>query len=768
MSTIEPDHVWDLWSKASEQDASLTPAEFASRFGDEAADVQALLEVALDVREQAPPPSLVNLLTGEISPEDGRPRFAGFRLEEELGHGTSGIVFRATDLRPGGDGETVALKILNPLLAAAPERRELILREADIAGGLDHPGIVRVQESGVERGYAWIAAEHVEGTPLDEVIEDELPRVERARRAIDLVLQTCRALAHAHERGIIHRDLKPANVLLDNEGGIHILDFGLARSEGTAFALSSTGDSVGTPLYMAPEQARGDPDLGPQVDIFALGLLLCELAAGRRLASDPNLLRVLRRRARGGAGLPRQTVAGLASGLRSIVRRCVERNPADRYASCTELERDLLDVRDGRRPGMGSLSAVARSVRRLRRHPWRTISISSVLVVLGWAASYAWRTWPREVRFHSHLETKTLWIDGELIGNTPTSARLRPGRHTAEFCFEPHAPDPRAVFREEVFIPRGQDPLHLFFHFEPSLTVCNSPLFSFAELPVEREFADCPDHDGPLVWVQVSAKLGSNRRENVRLTVCGEVFERAPNVTAFRLPLGRHTISIEADGYRRIEREIELTNQRLCMFSFEMDPIDSPWHTVLLYSLAEYDVQRGIVDQDGLRVFLEPGREPGNDDFFVEKVYWGPTRNLEPGHVLVEVELPVSPGDLDLMIMTEATTPCGWSLVEAGASPEDLAPIWLAGPKNPPETGFARVAADEVRAEGALVHQGLKADLVRRLEGSTRLYLRFSAGGVSVGDDTSTACALRCNGLPDFRPDGSIVWWPAMRIRVRE
>ena len=768
MSTIEADHVWDLWSKASQEDPDLTPAGFASRFGEEAAEVQALLAVALDVKDQAPPPSLVNLLTGEISPEDGRPRFAGFRLEEELGHGTSGIVFRATDLRPGGKGETVALKILNPLLAAAPERRELILREAEIAGELDHPGIVRVHESGVERGYAWIAAEHVEGRPLDEIIEDELPQEERERRAIDLVVQMCRALAHAHEHGIVHRDLKPANVLLDDDGKIQILDFGLARSEGTAFALSSTGDSVGTPLYMAPEQARGEPHLGPQVDIFALGLLLCELATGRRLASDPNLLRVLRRRARGGAGLPRPMAAELAPGLRSIVRRCVERHPADRYASCSELERDLLDVREGARPRMGSLSAMARSSRRLRRHPWRTIAISGALVALGWAVWHAWWTWPREVRFYSHYETKTLWIDGELIGNTPVSTRLRPGRHAAELCFEPHVPDPNAVFREEVTIPRGRDRLHLFFDLEPQTALQRLPLFSLDDLRAGREFSDCPDHDGPLAWAQVSANLGSNRRETIRLTVCGEVFEEASNVVAFRLPLGRHTIAIEADGYRPIERTIELVNQRLCMLSFEMDPVESPWHTVLLYSVEEYDVQRGIVDQDGLRVFLESGKESGSDSSFVEKVYWGPTRNHEPGYVLLKVDLPVSPGELDLMIVSDAAAPCGWSLVEAGASPEELIPVWLTGPEDPPRNRLGQSGAEELRRASRLSLESVEARLVRQLAGSTTLYVRLSAGGVPVGDDATTACALRCNGLPAFRPDGSVVWYPAMWIRVQE
>jgi eukaryotic-like serine/threonine-protein kinase len=247
MSTIEPDRIWDLWAEALEKDHELTPAGFAEQFGDQAREVLATLKIALDVQDQAPPPSLVNLLTGEPA-EDGTPRFAGFRLEEELGHGASGLVFRATDLRTGRPEAEVALKILNPLLAASPDRRDLILREAEIAGQLDHPGIVSILDSGAERGYAWIAAEYVEGGPLDEVIDERLSQQERERIAIDLALQMCSALAHAHGLGVIHRDLKPANLLVDEEGRVRIVDFGLARSEGTAFALSSTGDSVGTPL----------------------------------------------------------------------------------------------------------------------------------------------------------------------------------------------------------------------------------------------------------------------------------------------------------------------------------------------------------------------------------------------------------------------------------------------------------------------------------------------------------------------------------------
>ena len=144
--------------------------------------------------------------------------------------------------------------------------------------------------------------------------------------------------------------------------------------------------------------------------------------------------------------------------------------------------------------------------------------------------------------------------------------------------------------------------------------------------------------------------------------------------------------------------------------------------------------------------------------------------------MVLAVELPVSPGHLELQPEVESAAPGGWSLVEAGASPEDLIPIWLEGPEDPPASVLGGWLPAEARAAGDTLGPDavgdatgtIEEELVRRLGGSRVLYLRLTAGGVPVGDDVSYACALRCNGLPTKIPAGGLVWEPGMRIRVRE
>ena len=212
------------------------------------------------------------------------------------------------------------------------------------------------------------------------------------------------------------------------------------------------------------------------------------------------------------------------------------------------------------------------------------------------------------------------------------------------------------------------------------------------------------------------------------------------------------------------------------MLSMEMDPVDSPWHTVLLYSVAEYDVQRWVIEQGGMKVLCEPGQDAANIDRFSTKPYWGPARNEEPGFVVLAVELPVAPGHLELQPEVESAAPGGWSLIEAGASPEDLIPIWLEGPEDPPASVLGKWAPAEARAAGKTLGPdavgdtagAIEKELVRRLGGARILYLRLTAGGVPVGDSVSYACALRCNGIPTKILSGGVVWEPGMRIRVKE
>ncbi|MEL6190161.1 MAG: serine/threonine-protein kinase, partial [Myxococcota bacterium] len=214
---------------------------------------------------------------------DGR-----YRVEEEVGAGAMGRVYRVVH-------ETLqiplALKILHPELAVIPEVRQRIEREARLSALLDHPTLVRVTDFGVHEGRPFLVMRLVEG-------EELAARMERgpmgAHEVTEIGIELCDGLAHAHGMGLVHRDLKPDNVLLTSRG-VRILDFGLARAIASDDPrLTRNGLVCGTPRYMSPEQASGDP-IDARSDLYAVGVLLHEMLSGEPLFDGPNAAAVLKK-----------------------------------------------------------------------------------------------------------------------------------------------------------------------------------------------------------------------------------------------------------------------------------------------------------------------------------------------------------------------------------------------------------------------------------------------------------------------------------------
>jgi hypothetical protein len=749
------DSVWDAWSAARAQDAELTPEAFAERYGDDADDALSLLLTMAGVVREAPPPPLVDVLAGAAGP-DGRPRFAGFRLDEGLGQGSSGMVFAATDLR-GAEPRRVALKILNPLLAAAPERRAQILREAEIAGRLDHPGIVRVLDRGVERGYAWIAAELVDGRELDDAIDDDLPPRERSARALGLGLQLARALAHAHAAGVVHRDLKPANVHLDAGGRARILDFGLARADGTAFALSSTGEAVGTPLYMAPEQARGERDLGPRTDLYALGLMLLELGAGRRLVAEPNVLRSLGRIASGRFRPPRSLLAEVPRPLRDVVERCLERHPDDRYPNAEALLEDLEAARAGRELPWGAMPRSLRALRRAWRHPWRAMAAAGAAVGVVWL-SWGWWSRPMPVWIGSFGDGKLVHVDGEERprGHTPILLSLRPGEHPLLLHFNDPGPEgrpPHARFRTRIPVERGAASKH-FFLLEPHAGVP-----TLAGYPT-------PSGDADFAWVEVATPEPA-----LRLRIDDGEWIETGGACAFALPYGRHDVRIEADGMAPVDESFVIDGPELVLLCHDLHPPDAESVTIPIQGPADARVRRGTVAMEGLRLYYETDNfAPTDLSRPVHKAYLGPTESFEPGHVLFRVELPFAPSQLDLKLNDLECCVDGYLLLEMGASPEELLPIVAWRRENLPasiaeELGEELATLDnETLSDKDLVLRAADLEryrrLIEQLDGGKELWIRYRLGETVVGESVAYSCALRTNEMPT--PGGE--WKPAMEI----
>jgi serine/threonine protein kinase len=232
----------------------------------------------------------------------------------ELGRGGMGIVYLAEDLRLG---RTVALKALPSALARDAQRRERLRREARAAASLTHPGIATVYALEEIDGELFIAAEHVKGRTLKaEIAEGALS----PERSIATAIEIVRALCAAHEAGIVHRDLKPENILRTGEGGIKILDFGIAQfTDATLTHLTIAGAVLGTPAYMAPEQlAGGDVDF--RADLYAVGILIAEMTTGVHPFATGSIPRV-----------------PMPDAIKAIADRCLAQMPRDRYGTTREL-----------------------------------------------------------------------------------------------------------------------------------------------------------------------------------------------------------------------------------------------------------------------------------------------------------------------------------------------------------------------------------------------------------------------------------------------
>ena len=292
----------------------------------------------------------------EVSPAEvraeGIPTPANLRIFPELGRGGMGRIHPATDrnlLRH------VALKRLSKELAKEPFYRDGFIAEAQITGQLEHPNIVPVHELAIAaNGVPYFTMKLVQGVSFDRWLRDPsrpLGSTERLEEGLEIMAKVCDAVAYAHHRGVIHRDLKPDNVMVASFGQVYLMDWGLARLTKTKPASGSLSQMeapgpVGTPAYMAPEQARGNPaEVDERADVFGLGAVLYEIVSGRTPYGDIDDPDRILRQACANAVIPIDQAAagvGVSRRLRDIVARATDPNPAARYPSVVELRRDIV------------------------------------------------------------------------------------------------------------------------------------------------------------------------------------------------------------------------------------------------------------------------------------------------------------------------------------------------------------------------------------------------------------------------------------------
>jgi eukaryotic-like serine/threonine-protein kinase len=303
-----------------------------------------------------------------------------YAVAETLGSGGMAVVYRARDRELDRD---VAIKVLPEHLASDGELRERFAREARLVGRLSHTNIVNVYDVGEGGGRPYIVMECVDGVTL----ADELARRGRlpVADAIELALQACAGLEHAHEHGLVHRDIKPRNLLLRPDGVLKIADFGIARAvEGTQ--LTAAGTVLGTAVYAAPEQASGE-QVTTAADIYSLGAVLYELISGRPPFVFESLPELVLKQREGRVASLRDSVPDVPRHLDEVVLRCLAPEPTARPASATALARELAQEAVSEQPTAVARPPMTRARSRLRVWPAAAIAAGLLILVAGVVAA---------------------------------------------------------------------------------------------------------------------------------------------------------------------------------------------------------------------------------------------------------------------------------------------------------------------------------------------------------------------------------------------
>lgn len=337
---------------------------------------------------------LARLAFGQPSGEATGRRFGDYELIEEIARGGMGVVYKARQISLN---RIVAVKMLlhGPFSSDDFVRRFKI--EAEAAASLQHPNIVAIHEIGVCEGHHYFSMEYVEGCDLAELVRACPMAVRVAAQHLKAISD---AVQFAHQHGVLHRDLKPSNVLLDMQGQPHITDFGLARLANNNSRLTLTGQALGSPSYSSPEQAAGGgSETGASSDVYSLGAILYHLLTGRPPFQGETVAATLLEVQQSEPIPPRRLNASTPPPLENICLKCLQKEPAKRYASAGELAADL-----GRflanQPVLARPATSIEKARLLcRRHPVPTaLSAALLLAVLAGLAGALWQ-WQRAVSY---------------------------------------------------------------------------------------------------------------------------------------------------------------------------------------------------------------------------------------------------------------------------------------------------------------------------------------------------------------------------------
>ena len=324
-------------------------------------------------------------------------KLGNFEIVARIGQGSMGAVFKA---RQVSMDRFVAVKVLPPRLAKDPAYVERFMREARAVAKLNHVNIVQGIDVGEAGGYYYFAMEYVEGVTVRETLKSKGPYAEKA--ALEIIVQIAKALDHAAKAGLVHRDIKPDNIIVTPAGVAKLLDLGIAKAMD---ATDESGQRVGTPYYISPEQARGDANVDARSDIYSLGATLYHMVVGSPPFSGSSPEEIIRAHLTATVPNPREVRPGLSRSISRLIETMMAREPDDRYQSAAELLGDLDKVSRGLPPakaravkggaepvpfsgeGEGTVRTAPLSSVGARRSPTVLIGIAAAVVALAAAAA---------------------------------------------------------------------------------------------------------------------------------------------------------------------------------------------------------------------------------------------------------------------------------------------------------------------------------------------------------------------------------------------
>ncbi|TWT32775.1 serine/threonine-protein kinase [Blastopirellula retiformator] len=378
---------------ASERDAHLA-ARFAQR-DDLRKQVAAMLAQDDDSRLDRSPleaaltaesPTIAIHDTVDVSPPlPASIQIDGYEVEAEIARGGMGVVYRARQQHPN---RTVALKMILAGQFASPDEVARFRIEAEAAANLNHPGIVPIYEVGSHAGRHYFSMGYVAGKSLAVALKTETFTFDQAA---DLVRQIAEAIEYAHQHGVIHRDLKPSNVLLDAEGRPQVTDFGLAKRVDDESHLTCTGQVMGSPGYMAPEQASGRVgQIGAATDVYGLGAILYALLTGKPPFESGSILEAIDLVCTADVTPPRKLNWQIPRKLETICLKCLHKTPGARYKSAAELAADLRAFLSNEPIQARPLSLLERVIFWARRRPGLAITWAAMLLFYAYHLFCVW------------------------------------------------------------------------------------------------------------------------------------------------------------------------------------------------------------------------------------------------------------------------------------------------------------------------------------------------------------------------------------------